>query len=46
MKRQNISGFEFKLLGYTFEILTVYHFPVCLAVWKGAKLIKRYEVRK
>jgi hypothetical protein len=44
VKRQNISGFEFKLFGYTVEIVTVYHFPVCIAVWKCAKLVKRYEI--
>lgn len=42
MKRSDISGFEFKVFGYTFEVVTEYKRPTTLAVWKHTKLIKRF----
>lgn len=43
MKRKNISGFEFKFFGYTFEVVTVKHFPAVFAVSRGVRLIYRLE---
>lgn len=42
MKRSDISGFEFTVCGYTFEVVTNYHRPTTLAIWKHTKLIKRF----
>lgn len=43
MKRNDISGFEFKLFGYTFEVVTVKRIPAVLGISRGARLIYRLE---
>lgn len=43
MKRNDINGFEFKVCGYTFELVTMNKVPSVFAIWKHNKLIKRFE---
>lgn len=43
--RARISGIEFKINGYTVEIVTVNYIPCTLAIWKGSQFIKRWEAR-
>lgn len=42
--RRRVSGFEFKVCGYTVEIVTVNYIPRILAIWQGNIFIKRWEV--
>lgn len=44
MTRSRISGFEFTIAGYTFEIVMHDYIPCCLAIWKKNIFIKRWEV--
>ena len=46
MKRSDIGGFEFKLFGYTVEVVTRHKVPTCLAVWRGATFIWRIERKR
>jgi hypothetical protein len=43
MNRKQIGGFEFKVFGYTVEVVTVNRIPRCLAVWNGSKFVWRVE---
>ena len=44
MKRSDIQGFTIKLFGYSFEYVSVYHFPSVIAISKGMKTIYRFEL--
>lgn len=43
MTRDRIGGFEVRLFGMTVEVVTVDRLPVCIAAWKGDKLLGRIE---
>ena len=46
MKRSDIRGFTIKFFGYHIEIVTIYHIPATLAIYKNnnRELVKRFSV--
>ena len=43
VNKNDISGFTLSGFGYQLEIVTVRHWPICLAISKGAITIFRLE---
>jgi hypothetical protein len=44
MTRDDFSGFQFDLFGFTIELVTVRGIPRILAIWKNTHFIWRIEV--
>ncbi len=44
LKRSDISGFEFKVFGFTVEVVTIYRRFKGIYLWKKNRFIKSWEV--